>query len=77
MWSSQCVKALKVHEQFVIAKPLLKKQFQMENYVSKDNKNQHLLVFVSLLTAKEVFEELWLGFLVVDHMHENVDGNFN
>jgi len=49
----------------------------MDNYVSKDNKNQHLLVFVPLLTIKEVFEELWLGFLVVDHMHENIDGIFN
>ncbi len=45
--------------------------------MSKDNKNQQLLVFVSLLTTKEVFEELWLGFLVVDHMHENIDGSFN
>ncbi len=77
MWSSPCVKALKVHEQFVNAKPLLKKQFQMDNYVLKDNKNQHLLVFMSLLTTKEVFKELWLGFLVVDHMHENIDGSFN
>jgi hypothetical protein len=29
---------------------------------------------LSLLIAKEVFEEVWLGFLVVGHMHEN--GNF-
>jgi hypothetical protein len=49
----------------------------MDNSVSKDNKNQHLLVFMSLLTTKEVFEALWLGFLVVDHMHENIHGSFN
>ncbi len=43
--SSQCMKALKAHEQVVGAKPLPKKLlFQMDNCV-KDNKNQHLLVF--------------------------------
>jgi hypothetical protein len=35
-----------------------------------------LLVFLSLLIAKEVFEEVQLGFLVVGHMHEDIDGNF-
>jgi hypothetical protein len=70
------VKALKAFEQVVGAKPLPKKlSLQMDNCV-KDNKNQHLLVFLSLLKAKEVFEEFQLGFLVVGHMHENIDGNF-
>jgi len=52
------LKALKAPEQVVGAKPLLKKLlFQMDNCV-KDNKNQHLLVFLSLLIVKEVFEEV-------------------
>ncbi len=32
--------------------------------------------FLSLLIAKEVFEEVSLGFLVVGHTHEEIDGNF-
>jgi hypothetical protein len=31
---------------------------------------------LSLLIAKEVFEEVSLGFLVVGHTHEEIDGNF-
>jgi hypothetical protein len=33
----------------------------------KDNKNQHLLAFLSLLTIRDVFEKMKLGFLVVGH----------
>jgi hypothetical protein len=47
----------------------------MDNCV-KDNKNQHLLAFLSLLIAKDVFEEVKLGFLVVVHTHEDIDGCF-
>ncbi len=42
----------------------------------KDNKNYHLLMFVSLLTTCEVFKEVQMGFLVVGHMHEDIDENF-
>jgi hypothetical protein len=54
-----CLKALKVLEQVVDAKPLLKKLLlQMDNCV-KDNKNRHLFFFFfSLLITKEVFEEV-------------------
>jgi len=31
---------------------------------------------LSLLTTNEVFEEVQLGFLLVGHMHEDIDGNF-
>jgi hypothetical protein len=47
----------------------------MGNYV-KDNKNQHLLVFPSLLTSRDVFEDIELRFLVVGHTHEDIDGCF-
>jgi hypothetical protein len=51
-----CVRILKVLKTFIGAKPLLKKLLlQMDNYV-KDNKNLHLLVFLSLLIAKKVFQ---------------------
>jgi len=47
----------------------------MDNYV-KDNKNRYLLAFLLLLTVSEVFEEVKLGFLVVGHIHEDIDGCF-
>jgi len=48
---------------------------QMDNYV-KDNRNWHLLAFLSLLTARDVFEEVKLGFLIVGHTHEDIYGCF-
>jgi hypothetical protein len=45
----------------------------MDNCV-KDNQNWHLLMFLSLLTTRDVFEEVKLGFFVVGHMHEDIDG---
>jgi len=47
----------------------------MDNCV-KNNKNQHMLVFLSLLTAKDVFEEVKLGFFIIGHTHEDIDGYF-
>jgi hypothetical protein len=74
--SSHCLNALKLVNKIVGLKPLLKKLFfQMDDCV-KDNKNYQLLVFFSLLTTCEVFEKVQLGFLVVEHTHENIDGMF-
>ncbi len=42
----------------------------------ENNKNRHLLAFLSLLTTREVFKEIQLGFLVVGHTHENIYGSF-
>jgi hypothetical protein len=71
-----CLVALKVSENFINAKSLLKKLFfQMDNCV-KDNKNRHLLAFLFFLIIRKVFEEVQLGFLVVGHTHENIDGTF-
>jgi hypothetical protein len=47
----------------------------MDNCV-KDDKNWHLLVFLSLLKMRDVFEEVKMGFLVVGHTHEDIDGCF-
>jgi hypothetical protein len=44
----------------------------MDNCV-KGNTNQHLLAFLSLLTVRDVFEEVKLGILVVGHTHEDID----
>ncbi len=47
----------------------------MDNCVKK-NKNWHLLTFISLLIVRDVFEEVKLGFYVVGHTHEDIDGCF-
>jgi len=47
----------------------------MDNCV-KDNKNQHLLGFLLVLTARDVFEEAKLGFFVVGHTYEDKYGCF-
>ncbi len=48
---------------------------QMDNCV-KDNKNRYLLAFISLLIAREVFEEAKLGYYVVGHTHEDINRCF-
>jgi hypothetical protein len=73
--SSRCLNALKPTNKIIGVKPLLRKLLlQMDNCV-KDNKNCHMLVFLSLLTIREVFE-VQLGFLVVGHTHEDIDESF-
>ncbi len=67
---------LKTPSQVVSPKPLFELfLLQMDNYV-KDNKNRYLLSFLSLLIARDVFENVKLGFLVVSHTHENIDWCF-
>ncbi len=72
----RCISELCTLDQIVGLKPLPRNLlFQMDNCV-KDNKNWHLLAFLSLLIARDVFEEVKLGFLVVGHTHEDIDGCF-
>jgi hypothetical protein len=74
--SSHCLNPLKLVDKILSVKPLPRTiLLQMDNCV-KDNKNHHLLVFLSLLTAHKVFKEVQLGFLVVGHTHEDIDGSF-
>jgi hypothetical protein len=42
----------------------------------KDNNNRYLWAFLSLLIVRDVFEEAWLGFLVVGHTHKDINGCF-
>jgi hypothetical protein len=42
----------------------------------KDNNNCHMLVFFALLTTYKVFKEVQLGFLIIGHTHEDIDGSF-
>ena len=58
-------------------KPLPRKLYLQLDNLSKDNKNKYLMAFFSLLTAQDVFEEIQAGFLLVRHMHEDIDAYFS
>jgi hypothetical protein len=57
--------------------PLPRRLYLQLDNSPKDNKNQFLFGFLSLLTARKVFEEIQLGFLLVGHTHEDIDGYFS
>jgi hypothetical protein len=48
---------------------------QLDNAAS-DNKNCYVFMFLSLLTALGVFITIEVGFLLVGHTHEDIDGTY-
>jgi hypothetical protein len=71
-----CICELHTLDKIVGTKPLPNKLLLQMDKCLKDNKNWHLLAFLSLLITRDVFEEMKLGFLVDGHTHENIDGCF-
>ena len=59
------------------AVPLPKKLFLQLNNSAKDNKNRYVMAFCSLLTARRIFKEVTVGFLIVGHTHEDIDAHFS
>jgi hypothetical protein len=57
--------------------PLLKRLYLQLNSFSKDNKNRFVMAFCLLLTAKGIFKEVTMGFLVVGHTHKDIDAYFS
>jgi hypothetical protein len=57
--------------------PLPKRLYLQLDNSAKDNKNQFVFAFLSLLTARKVFVEIQVGFLMVGHTHEDIDGYFS
>lgn len=49
---------------------------QLDNCGS-ENKNRYVFAFLSMLTAKGIFEFIHLGFLMVGHTHEDIDAMFS
>ena len=47
------------------------------NNCAKDNKNQFIMVFISMLTLYGVFKKIKVGFLLVGHTHEDIDAYFS
>lgn len=57
--------------------PLPKKLYlQLDNF-AKDNKNQFLMAFLSMLTYRGVFKEIQVGFLLVGRTHGDIDAYFS
>ena len=48
---------------------------QLDN-VASDNKNRYVFMFLSLLTALGVFITIEVGFLLMGHTHEDIDGTY-
>ena len=60
----------------VLAQPLpLVLNLQLDN-ATGDNKNRFVFAFCSLLTYHGVFQEVYINFLIVDHMHDDIDALF-
>ena len=57
--------------------PLPKKLFLQLVNSAKDNKNRYVMAFYSLLTVRRIFKEVTVGFLVVGHIHEDIDAHFS
>ena len=49
---------------------------QLDNF-AKDNKNKFTMAFCSLLTTRQIFRKVQDAFLVVGHMHEDIDAYFS
>ena len=60
-----------------LAVPLPKKLFLQLDNSAKDNKNRYIMAFCSLLTARRVFKEVTVGFLIVGHTHEDINAHFS
>jgi hypothetical protein len=56
--SSHCLNALKLVGEIVGVKPLPRKLLLQRDNCVKDNKDCHLLVFLSLLTTHKIFKEI-------------------
>ena len=60
-----------------LAVPLSKKLFLQLDNSAKDNKSRYVMAFCSLLTARRIFKEVTVGFLIVGHTHEDIDTHFS
>jgi hypothetical protein len=59
------------------AVPLPKRLYLQLDNSAKDNKNRFVMAFCSLLTARGIFKEVTMGFLVVGHTYEDIDAYFS
>jgi len=54
---------------------LLVLNIQIDN-ATGDNKNRFVFAFWSLLIAKKIFRKVYMSFMLVGHIHDNIDALF-
>ena len=59
------------------AGPLLKRLYLQLDNSTKDNKNKFVMAFCSLFTARDIFKDVTVGFLIVKHIHKDIDAYFS
>ena len=76
---SRCLEALPPATGPPIAplKSLLKNLYLQLDNCAGTNKNRFVMAYLSLLTARKVFKEIQVGFLMVGHTHEDIDAYFS
>ena len=50
---------------------------QLDNCEENKNKNKSVFAFCADLVEKHVFEQVYVGFLMVGHTHEDIDQFFS
>ena len=60
-----------------LAIPLPKQLFLQLDNSAKDNKNRYVMAVCLLLTVRRIFKEVTMGFLVVGHIHEDINTYFS
>ena len=60
----------------VPTKPLLPVMNLQVDNATGDNKNRFVFAFCSLLTYHGVFQDVYINFLIVGHMHNDIDALF-
>jgi hypothetical protein len=50
--------------------------FQLDN-TCRENKNNFLFSYLHMLLKKKVFQKINVGFLLMDHTHDNIDQIFS
>ena len=75
--NEECVSFLpfKPHEggPFVPLPPIV--HIQLDN-CWKDNKSEYVMCFWSMLVAKRIFEQVQVSFIIVEHIHDDIDASF-
>ena len=56
---------------------MLRKLYLQLDNSAKNKKNKYLIVFLSLLTTRGIFEEIQANFLLIGHTHEDIDAYFS
>ena len=69
--------SLNVSSPTILYKPLPPCLYLQLDNCSSENNNRYVFSFLSLLVVKGIFKQVYVGFLMVGHTHEDVDAMFS